>query len=420
MKITNSEFEMCLEPLKGSIAVAVSGGVDSLALLLLAHAWAHGKGERIIAVTVDHGLRADSKNEAEQVQKWAQMRGIEHVILEWAGEKPTARLQEKAREARYQLLTRWCKDNQISTILLGHHQQDQEETFWLRLSSGSGLDGLSGIKKRIVRDGMTFLRPLLGFSKERLKATLMAENQQWIEDPSNHSSQFFRGRFRTLLEAEGLSQQRLTNTMEKLQVDADFIHAELRKVIPTIVHVYEEGYLTLEKKTFNDLHPALAKRLLPLLMHWFSGTNYSPRSTQVSLILEKLKTSAPFTSGGIYWVPRQEDILLMREVSAIHEKFSLSDLQGNTLWDNRFWINPEIKKNVSRETFLAPLGSIPGLRKEINSSIPPRAWPTLPALWVKGKVVAIPHFCYNIENEMDHRKFFYLKPLFHDSLRFTI
>ncbi|OJW52660.1 MAG: tRNA lysidine(34) synthetase TilS [Alphaproteobacteria bacterium 41-28] len=420
MKITSSEFEACLETLEGPIVVAVSGGADSLALLLLAHEWARQNGERIIAVTVDHGLRADSKNEAQQVQKWAQMRGIEHVILEWTGEKPATRLQETAREARYQLLTRWCKNNQISTILLGHHQQDQEETFWLRLSSGSGLDGLSGMKRRIVRDGITFLRPLLGFSKERLKATLIAENQQWIDDPSNQSSNFFRGRLRTFLEGEGLSPQRLKNTMEKLQVDVDFIHDALQKVIPTIVHVNEGGYLTLKKKTFDDLHPALAKRLLPFLMQWFSGAKYSPRSTQVAAILQKLKTPDAFTAGGIYWAPRQEDILLLREVSAIKEKLPFSQLHQNTLWDNRFWIDHEIKDIVSRETFLAPLGSAPGLKKEINSSIPRRAWPTLPALWVKGKVVSIPHFRYNIENEMDHRKFFYLKPLFHDSLRFTI
>jgi tRNA(Ile)-lysidine synthase len=420
MKISLSEFEACMKPIDCPLAVAVSGGADSLALLLLAHAWAQHNGERIIALTVDHGLRPHSKNEAHQVHKWAQERGIAHFIVEWTGEKPNARLQEKAREARYQLLTQWCKEHQISTLLLGHHSQDQEETFWLRLSSGSGLDGLSSIKRQIVRDEITFIRPLLGFSKERLKATLLAENQQWIEDPSNHSSQFFRGRLRDFLETEGLSHQRLLNTIEKLQVDADFIHEVLQKAIQTTVKVCEEGYLTLQKKSFESLHPALAKRLLPFVMQWFSGAQYSPRSTQVNAILEKLKGSDPFTAGGIYWFQRQEEILLIREISAIKEKLPLSQLQENTLWDHRFWIDPEIKKIVSRETMLAPLGKVVGLKKEISSLIPACVWPTLPALWVKGNVVSIPHFCYDIKNRRDHRKFFYLKPLFHDSLRFTI
>ncbi|HUX80218.1 MAG TPA: ATP-binding protein, partial [Alphaproteobacteria bacterium] len=294
------------------------------------------------------------------------------------------------------------------------------ETFWLRLSSGSGLDGLSGMKKEIVRDGITILRPLLGFSKERLKSILMTNNQQWIEDPSNQNSRFFRGRLRTFLGKEGLSQQRLSNIMEKLQTDADFIHDELQKAIQTTVHVHDGGYLSLQKKSFEDLHPAISKRLLPFLMQWFSGKRYSPRSSQVEVILEKLKTSAPFTAGGIYWAPKQEEILLLREVSAVTEKVPLSQLQQKTLWDNRFWIDPEIKKNVSRETFLAPLGTSPGLKKEVISSIPRRVWPTLPALWVNGTVVSIPHFCYDTESAMDHLKFFYLKPLFHDSLTFTI
>ena len=420
MTITSSEFTACLETCRGPIAVAVSGGADSLALLLLTHEWAQKKGEKIVALTVDHGLREESRNEALQVHKWAQERGIEHVVLEWIGEKPMSRLQEKARVVRYQLLTRWCKDNQFSTILLGHHQQDQEETFWLRLSSGSGLDGLSGMKKRIVRDGITFLRPFLGFSKEYLKAILMTENQVWIEDPSNQNSQFFRGRFRTFLEAEGLSNQRLTNTMEKLKVDADFIHDSLQKAIQTTVQVYEGGYLSLRKKSFEELHPALAKRLIPFLMQWFSCAHYFPRSIQVDIILEKLKASSPFTAGGIYWLQREKEVFLLREVSAIEEKLSLFQLQGRTLWDNRFWIDPLIKKYVSQETYLASLGSCPGLKKEVTSSIPSHIWPTLPALWFEGKVVSVPHLCYDVKSGVDFHKFFYLKPLFHDSLRFTI
>jgi tRNA(Ile)-lysidine synthetase-like protein len=450
MRINGSEFESALGTITFPAAIAVSGGMDSLALLLLAQHVAQKNGGHIVALTVDHGLRAESKEEALQVQKWAQERGIEHVILSWEGEKPTLRIQEKAREARYRLLTDWCKNNGISTLLLGHHAQDQEETFWLRLSSGSGLDGLGGMRTKTQRDGMTFIRPLLAFSKERLKATLLAENQAWIQDPSNQNPRFFRGRLRSVLEEEGLDSRRLMKVMGKLQEDADFIRDSLHQSLQETIHIHEGGYLTLKRSVFETLHPTLQKRVISYVMTWFSGDDYPPRSIQVQGVIERLAdkrwiaspplearndggaaslrgsitTEAiqkPFTSGGIYWITREKDILLLREKRAIKETLNLDELEGKTLWDQRFWINPDIKKIVSRETILAPLGMVPGLKKETQSTLSPRVWPTLPALWVKGKVVAVPHLCYDKSKcEMDLRELIYLKPLFHDSLTFTI
>lgn len=460
MTITLSHFEESLEDANFPLAVAVSGGPDSLALLLLAHELAQQKGSHVIALTVDHGLRPESQKEANHVGKWVKARGIEHVILEWAHDHPTSRLQEKARHARYELLTEWCKCHQISTLLLGHHQQDQEETFWLRLTSGSGLDGLTGMKKRLIRNGITLLRPLLNFPKDRIKKTLQAQNQEWIEDPSNQNPRFFRGNLRNFLHEEGLTSSRLYNVMEKLRVDADFIQDSLRQAVEATVQVHEGGYLTIKKQAFNGFHPAIAKRVLSLLMQWFSGAEYGPRSIQVARIVDKIKKESFFTAGGICWVFSGGDLYLFREIRAIREKVVLSQLQEPILWDQRFWIDPGLKDYFSSETIFAPLG-VPGLstpslraptggvaiqeqhpdclkmflksktgllrpalcrtRNDDADIIPKRAWPTLPALWLKGKVVAIPHLCYNsLTCEKDLRKFFSLKPLFHDSLRITI
>lgn len=412
MHISIAEFESCLGDVSFPLAVATSGGVDSLALLLLTHTIAKQRGERLIALTIDHGLRDQSNSEALKVQQWAQEKEIEHIILKWDGPKPISRLQEKAREARYQLLLQWCKENRIPTLLLGHHQQDQEETFWLRLSAGSGLEGLVGMKKKIIRQGIVCLRPLLGFSKECLVATVKAEKQTWIEDPSNQNTLFFRGRFRSFLKEEGLSPQRLVKTMEKLQIDADFIQDSLQKVIKATVQLCEGGYISVQKSVFQELHPALARRLISFLMQWYSGAVYPPRSSQVEIVIDNINLSSPFTAGGIYWFLKQNEILLLRELSAVKDKIFLSDLQQPRLWDHRYWVDAQIQKKVSPETILAPLGAISSLKKEIISSIPSQVWPTLPALWVKGKIVSIPQFGYNVENKIDYGTFFYLKPLF--------
>jgi tRNA(Ile)-lysidine synthase len=382
-KITFSEFEPCLKDIQGPLAVAVSGGADSMALLLLTHRWVQEKGGHLVALTVDHGLRPESRQEVLRAQKWAQRRGIQHVILNWEGAKPNSRLQERARENRYHLLTSWCTENGVPTLLLGHHQQDQEETFWLRLTAGSGLEGLSGMKKKSVREGIVLLRPLLGFPKERLKATLAAENQPWIEDPSNESDRFFRGRFRTLLKEEGLTFPRLTKVMEKLQEDRNFIKQSLQRVLETTVQIHEAGFLTLPRQTFEELHPALAKRVLSHLMLWFSGASYSPRSEQVARILENLKKTTPFTGGGIYWVLAKDTIFLFREFSAIKEKLYLKDLTGKNLWDQRFWIHSDIQTSFPEETYCGPLGNHCFFKKDIDSPIPHQAWPSLPTFWAK-------------------------------------
>ena len=421
MKITLSEFEESMGEATFPLAVAVSGGADSLALLLLAHELAQKKGSHIVALTVDHGLRPESKEEATRIGKWAKERGIEHVILEWVDDKPTARLQERARKARYTLLTKWCRQHQISTLLLGHHQQDQEETFWLRLSSGSGLDGLSGIKKCTVRDGILLLRPLLDFPKGRIKETLLEQNQEWIEDPSNQSSRFFRGRFRRFLDEEGLSSVRLSQVMKKFQVDADFIQEAVSKAIQESVQLHEGGYLTVKKESFNELHPAVAHRFLSFLLQWFSNKEYALRSIQVTGMMDKIKRESSFTAGGIYWTFSREEMLLTREKRALQQELFVCSLQEKTLWDQRFWIDSRLSQYVPKESIIGPMGLIPGLKKEVKSPIPAQVWPTLPALWEKGKVVAVPHLCYDLlKCGKDLSKFFYLKPLFHDSLRFTI
>lgn len=421
MKITLSEFKTHLKDISFPVAVATSGGADSLALLLLTSTVAREEGGRLIALTVDHGLRVESKDEALFVQRWCGEKGIEHVILPWVGEKPSSCLQEKAREARYHLLTTWCRENQVPTLLLGHHQGDQEETFWMRLASGSGLDGLTGMKRTVCREGIICVRPLLTFPKSRLKATLQDAGSSWIEDPSNQNPSFLRGRLRQALETEGLTSLRLRKVMDKLREDADFIQSALRQALETYIHVHPEGYLTLATEAAQSLHPAITMRVIGYLMQWFSPFPYPPRRETIDGVLEKLKEKKPFTAGGIHWVSQKEKHLLVREARAREERLSLHDLQEKKLWDQRFWVEPALKKSVPFETVLAPLGEGNSLRKDLNLVLPPPALTSLPALWIKEEVVSVPHIGYNkLMCEMDLRQFIYSKPLFYDSLRFTI
>ncbi len=179
------------------IAVAVSGGPDSLALLILAHA---AFGDRVRALTVDHGLRADSSVEAAAVADHAASLGVPHVTLRWHGPKPSANLQAAARDARYALMVGWCAANGVAWLATGHHRDDAAETLLLRLARGSGVGGLGGIRpRRSLGHGVTLLRPLLGVSRADLARIVTAANWIAADDPSNRAERFDRTRARAVL-----------------------------------------------------------------------------------------------------------------------------------------------------------------------------------------------------------------------------
>jgi tRNA(Ile)-lysidine synthase len=181
------------------IGIAVSGGPDSLALLLLAAA---ARPDQVEAATVDHGLRADGRTEAEMVGKICDRLGVPHAMLtiDWA-EKPVAAIQEKARAARYRLLGDWVSDRKLSALATAHHADDQAETLVMRLNRGSGVRGLAGMRStaRVPGNATSLLRPLLGWRRAELEAICASAGLTPAADPSNADDQFERVRVRQAL-----------------------------------------------------------------------------------------------------------------------------------------------------------------------------------------------------------------------------
>ncbi len=188
-----------------ALLLAVSGGPDSTALLLMAADWAGGP--RLHAATVDHGLRRESAAEAVAVAALAAKLGVPHAILRWEGEKPATALQERARDARYALLAQEARRVGSPVVVTAHHLEDQAETVLFRLARGSGLAGLAGMAARSRRDGIEIARPLLGLRKAELAALCEARGAAFASDPSNADARFARPRLRALADAlagEGL------------------------------------------------------------------------------------------------------------------------------------------------------------------------------------------------------------------------
>jgi tRNA(Ile)-lysidine synthase len=201
------------------VLLAISGGPDSTALLVLAARWREKGGVGLVAATVDHRLRRESNAEAGAVATLANKLGIEHHMLVWSGRKPSTGLQAAARAARYGLLTALARKIGADAIVTAHTRDDQAETVLHRLARGSGLAGLAGIRKKSERDGIVLLRPLLDVPKARLVATLRAANIPFAEDPTNRDPRYLRTRVRALapqLAAEGLDAVRLAGVARRL------------------------------------------------------------------------------------------------------------------------------------------------------------------------------------------------------------
>ena len=175
-----------------------------MALMHLASRWVEmtGRGpEALAVVTVDHGLRLESKDEAAFVAAEAERLGLRHATLSWAGEKPASGIQAAARRARYSLMTDYCRAEGFACLVTAHTEDDQAETFLMRLRRGSGLDGLAAMAGVSERDGVRLIRPLLAFPKARLTAYLRSRSLPYVTDPSNENLSFERVRLRHAMKA---------------------------------------------------------------------------------------------------------------------------------------------------------------------------------------------------------------------------
>jgi tRNA(Ile)-lysidine synthase len=256
------------------LILAVSGGPDSTALLVLAARWAKRfkNGPKLVAVTIDHGLRPEAAREAAAVKRLARRLGIAHRTLRWRGQKPKTGLQEAARAARYRLLAQAAASAGYAHILTAHTLDDQAETVLFRLARGSGLMGLAAMAQvsplPVGADRMGFLlRPLLHVPKARLVATLQAARIGYNEDPSNLDPRFTRSRLRALmphlaregLTAHGLS--RFAARMRRADATIEFAVAAARDALAPEPWP-ERGPVKLDTARFATLPAEVAMRLL--------------------------------------------------------------------------------------------------------------------------------------------------------------
>jgi tRNA(Ile)-lysidine synthase len=204
-----------------AVVLAVSGGPDSVALMWLAARWRRGltRGPRLMAITVDHGLRVEAAREAREVKRLARSLDVPHRTMRWLGDKPKTGLPAAARAARYKLLAQAARSCGATHILTAHTRDDQAETLLMRMLRGSGIAGLAAMARQSEREGVLLARPFLQVSKAQLVATLKKAKIGFAEDPTNRDVNFTRPRLRALmptLAAEGGDARNLARLAARL------------------------------------------------------------------------------------------------------------------------------------------------------------------------------------------------------------
>lgn len=324
-----------------TFAIGVSGGADSLALaLMFKEAY---PDYRLIALTVDHGLRPSSREEAQYVAKLMKQYNIEHHTLVWEGEKPQTGIEEQARLARYKLLCDWCNDNRISYLAIAHHLYDQAETFLMRLQRGSGLYGLSAMDEISERHGVRLLRPLLNIHPDILKDYLKAKNIDWVEDESNQCSDFLRVRMRKFLptlELEAtISSARICEAAADLRRVRCFLEDTVHSIIQEKVHNWNDVGYSVDYAEFLSWHKEIRFYVLGQLISTLQQQAYAPEADSLTALVQQLsdKKFSGATLGGCHILNEGLKLWIIKENRDRPDTYTTAE------WDAYVIENPEVR-----------------------------------------------------------------------------
>ncbi len=374
----------------GPLGVAVSGGGDSLALLLLLQDWAAGSGRRLAAVTVDHGLREGSAAVADAVAQVCAARGIGHAICVWRGWTGRGNLQGQARDARRRLIADWAREEGIAAVALGHTQDDQAETFLLRLARGSGVDGLAAMAPAVRAEGLLWLRPLLGTPRAALRDWLRGRGVGWHEDPANADTVFERVRARGALAplaALGLGPVRLAATAARMARARAALTAATRALALRCLVPGPAGDAVFDPGPWRGEPEEIRLRTVAGALCWVSGARFRPRLAALEATCARIaagRIGRGATLHGCVLRAAGEAVTLRREPAAAAARVGA----GAGVWDARWRLDWQGGAGLEVGALgHAGLAQRPHWR---DAGLAREALLTTPALWRGQALVASP------------------------------
>ena len=303
---------------KKKFLIAVSGGPDSLALAALAKSYNYENRSKIFYVLVDHKLRKNSSQEAQLVKKLLKKHGINLYILN-NNKIINKNIQSEARKVRYSLLSSFCKKKNINVILTAHNLEDQVETFFIRLSRGSGLDGLSSMKKiNKIERSIKLVRPLLDFKKIELIKISKIVFGKYYKDPSNKNTKYLRTRIRNLkeiLETSGINYDQVIKSIKNLASSKDTLDQYFNQIYKNIVNK-KKSEIMIDLKIFDKINQEMKMRVFKKAIKDLTKSYYVARSKKIFNLIDQIKAkkNAKLTLGGCIISREKNHINLKKEI----------------------------------------------------------------------------------------------------------
>nr|WP_159452489.1 tRNA lysidine(34) synthetase TilS [Tropicibacter naphthalenivorans] len=327
------------------VALAVSGGGDSMAMLLLAHNWTRAWGVRLHVVTVDHGLRPESAAEAQMVAEECALLGHPHTILRWRWDGTGNKL-DAARRARLRLIDAWR--GQIAHVLLAHTRDDLAETFLMRLARGAGLDGLSAMQPlRALASGMTLVRPCLGMARAELRHYATVLKSPFVDDPSNDDPAYVRARMRALLpllQTHGFARETLAETAEHLRAERAALNARAADIWNRF-GAQDGPVLSLHPDWAAQTEVATQRRLLNAALRYVAGAEYGPRAAPLDALVSRVTSGGAGTLHGCDLQFVNGRLTIFREYASVAQMCGTVDDTSETAnWDTSWTVKaPDLK-----------------------------------------------------------------------------
>ena len=301
VKITNQDFEAKMRELRvnSDIAVAVSGGPDSLALMHLSNRYALNNNINLTVLSIDHGIRAESSKEIVWLKKVAKKNKINFYSTKLKKKINSSNTLSKARTLRYEALSKYCNKKKIKFLLTAHHLDDEIENFLMRLIRGSGVKGLSSlkVKSRYKNTKLILVRPLLEYSKKSLVAYLSEQKQVYINDRTNYNNKYDRSRIRKLSQQlihEGLSKVRFKNVLKNLKSADNAINTAVSNYLEKQVKLNQKKIISFKSKEFINLPEEIQHRVLVKLCRFAGKSNKVPRSRSVQELINSIVKEKSF------------------------------------------------------------------------------------------------------------------------------
>lgn len=396
-----SQFEINInQMLEGlyltNIAVAVSGGVDSMVLLYLADLWAKKHSKNLTILTVNHNLRSLAAFECDSVIAAANQLSHKAVILNWQGDRYKSNMQAQARESRYELMTHYCHAHDILVLLTAHHHDDYLENFAIRQERKSGLLGQSSSYINFINDVM-ILRPLYDITKEQLINEAKKQGVRWFEDASNNSSKYLRSMIRNDIAHNQKLKSSLTTNLLEVNDQARTLTIKLIAIFASIVTISSFGFAVIDKTKYKSAEYECKLNILNLVLTIIGGKTHYPRYNSVKKVIDHIQSdeyNKKLNLHGCCIITIDEEIYICRDFGRILPN-PLS-VKSRAKWDNRFsYQGCELCDHyityIRRDDYSIIKEFIPKtITKEIVLS--------LPCIYHLEKLVAIPHISYYNDN----------------------